>query len=66
MAWLSTLLLASREENIQKGPKAAAAEAGARLLTAGGATAWAVELQTNLREVYSLAITEKAPTKTRT
>ena len=51
MAWLSTLLLASREENIQKGPKAAAAEAGARLLTAGGATAWTVELQTNLREV---------------
>ena len=30
MAWLSTPLLVSREENIQKGPKAAAAEAGAR------------------------------------
>ena len=30
MAWLSTPLLASREENTQKGPKAAAAEAGAR------------------------------------
>ena len=51
MAWLSTPLLASREENTQKGPKAAAAEAGARLLTAGAATAWAVELETNLREV---------------